>query len=73
MLSCSFYKLQLGMKSIIKMLFCAISEEKTTVSGALPYYHRKGKVKGKHHFNISLYAILPFSSFPWLYSVLSLV
>lgn len=49
LLSCSFYKLQLGMKSIIKMLFCAISEEKTTVSGALPYYHRKGKVKGKHH------------------------
>lgn len=34
---------------MIKM-FCAISEEETTVSGALSFYCRKGRVQGKHHY-----------------------
>lgn len=32
------------------MLFCAISEEKTRVSGALSFYCRKYRVEGKEMF-----------------------
>lgn len=32
------------------MLFCAISEEKTSISGALSFYCRKYRVEGKEMF-----------------------